>query len=143
MTLEYDDSGRFYEDFNRALDAAQKVQVHFGGTNKMTRESKLFKALQERLDKNDFEEFVQAIRSNDTEEGRKQLSAIFDPSLLEHETTTSPITTPNGEVIDPGTIMLVLVIFLCGLATVEVARGRRIKAIILPGGTSIAFEPVA
>ena len=94
------------------------MRVTFDGTTKLTNKSPLPAILRDPISKiTNRDEFIESIHKLDTEEGRKILKLIFDDELLEHERAGIDKKLPSGQVIEPTTVALVIVVSLIIAAT--------------------------
>jgi len=147
--LGYSESEAFFEEFNKAMAAGNTVRVKFDGTTKLTEDSELFKAMMSQKHVQNYQELVQSLQEMDTADGRKTISTIFDDSLLEHDELSKQLELPSGEVVEPGTVMLVLIIILATVSTGIVVNHiifyGPIKVLVIPtpvGPATIEFQPV-
>lgn len=144
VSIQYNDSDAFFDEFLSELDKGSTVKVKFDKGERLTKDSKLFQLMKDENRVLDRTELFKSLQEMDTtDEGRKELAQILDPNLLNHDQIHASTELPSGEICEPGTILLIAVILLvAGVVTNEIASGRRIKRVSL-GPCEIEFEPVS
>ena len=143
ISLVFRESKEFYEDLDDALAKSDKVVVAFDGTDRIGRDSPMLKEYL--ASSSNAQEIYDIVTRKDTEVGRDELKMAFQEELLEHQEARTGLKTPNGEVIEPGTVLLILGIILiaatASVAHAESARGRtyRVEVIVSPNSFSLIF----
>jgi hypothetical protein len=139
--IVFRDTEEFYTLLNAALATDSQVSISFDGSEKVKKESRLLTEFMAKA--SNAQEFYETIIKRDTLEGRTQLSRAFEDKLLEHEPATSGLETPNGEIIDPGTVILILgiafIIAAASVAHAESMRGRSYHIELRAGPDSVTL----
>jgi len=148
--LVYDDSRDFIRQMNMGLESGNTVKVVSDGSAKVRRESAFYKFITGDRNIQNRSELAAEIHKMDTTEGRAQLAQVFDDELLSHQNANIRHKLPNGEVIEPTTVVLILVAsFLVvgsGLVALQIISHGPIRAEIVVAFGDIRalfrFEPV-
>ncbi|MFW6039123.1 MAG: hypothetical protein ACOC9P_01455 [bacterium] len=124
--LTFTESDAFYAKLKAHLQEGREVVVSFDGSDRLQdEESRFFK--QVLAEAENTAEIQKQLDELDTREGRRTLAQAFNSKLLEHEAVWKP-TRVGNDVVDEGTILLVVVTLLAtAVTTVIVSQGVRYK----------------
>jgi hypothetical protein len=106
IELVFAENANFYATLDRALRNSTPVTVTFDGSVRIGRDSRFFNEYLAAAE--NAQDIYETIDKHDDQTGREQLKLAFEDTLLDHEEVTVETKKPNGEVIEPGTIVLVL-----------------------------------
>jgi len=143
-TLLFRESKEFYKQLDDALVKSNKTVITFDGTDRIGRDSPMLK--QYLASSSNSQQIYDIVTGKDTEQGRSELKKAFEDDLLEHQEARTSLKTPNGEVVEPGTVILVLGILLivaaASVAHAESARGRayRVEVSASPNSFTLIFD---
>lgn len=137
VTLTFTETDEFYKSLTDAIDTKQNVVLKFDGEHRVGENSKLLAVLG---NSTNWKELWKELQERDTATGRKELQRVFTADMLKHKALKdepgipSSGKLPNGEVIEPATVVLVLGILLilaaASVAHAEIARGGKYKIAI-------------
>ena len=136
-TITFDDSEQFYQQLSQAISRGQEVTLRFDGVHRISRQSRLMTEFIDPPAKpempycptNRVELYREFSKMEKTADGREQLRQLFADDLLEHEVVKDQIKLANGEVIEPLTVMLVVLVILAvaSVAHAEIISDRRYR----------------
>ncbi len=116
----FEETDEFYAWLDGALVSPGRITVRFDGPDRIGADSRFFKDYLAVA--RNAQEIYEAIINEDTETGRELLKQVFDEDLLDHRITETEYRTPSGDVIEGGTVILVLgIVFILATTTIAIA----------------------
>lgn len=126
LSLPYRSTAEFAAELGQALSAGQTVTVVFDGQDRITEGAPLLQFLSDRQQLQNHEEFWKTLDALDHPEGRALLAQAFAEPLLDHQAVTrveGEHTRSNGQVVGPGTVLMVLIIgLICSFTIVATTQ---------------------
>jgi hypothetical protein len=120
IDLPYAESPDFNQRFNSAIRERRLVNVVFDGTVRIRRVSPFFQMLAHDPNLRNRDALIEVFNLSDTDPGRERLRIAFEDDLLRHDRAERRRALPSGNVIEPTTVVLVVVSLLIVASAVAV-----------------------